>query len=572
MIILFAGIGNSVFAQKKKDKKRKKDDNQYVISKDDLRLAELYFTEAEKYYILEDYAKAYVLFQKALELNPDNGAIHYMIAQIFEKSDELDNALFHAQEALKFDPKNKYYYLLLTDIYTKQSNFSKVTEVFEEMIRVVPGTEEYLFEIAAYYIYQEDFDNALKCYNRIEEKFGVSEQVSLQKKNIYIRKGELDNAIAEIKKLIESYPGEPTYLLQLAEILMTNEKLDQAIEILKNAEKQYPDNTRIQLYLYESYKKIGHFDQAKEALDKAFYSTNLSMTERRDIINRLLTQLPNKSVEKDLFRLANATLEAYPNESESYIIYGNIFYQLDSLNPAKEMYRKALDLDNSKLNAWQNLLDIELRNNELDSVIEHSESALELYPNHALIYYFNGTAHLIKNNHLKAVRSFEQGKRLSSSNLELRAIFNGQLGDAYNGIQEHEKSDKAYEEALEFDPNSDHVLNNYSYFLSLRKEKLDLAHKMSSKLIKKNPDNATYLDTHAWVLYNLGNIEEARKHIEKAIKQSENVSGTIIEHYGDILFKLGDVDEAVKQWQKAKGMDESSDLLIKKIADRQLYE
>ena len=90
--------------------------------------------------------------------------------------------------------------------------------------------------------------------------------------------------------------------------------------------------------------------------------------------------------------------------------------------------------------------------------------------------------------------------------------------------------------------------------------------------MKKNPDNATYLDTHAWVLYVQGNIEEARKFIEKAVRQSENVSGTIIEHYGDILFKLGDVDGAMRQWQKAKGMDESSDLLDKKIADRQLYE
>jgi hypothetical protein len=50
------------------------------------------------------------------------------------------------------------------------------------------------------------------------------------------------------------------------------------------------------------------------------------------------------------------------------------------------------------------------------------------------------------------------------------------------------------------------------------------------------------------------------------------LSGTIIEHYGDILFKLGDVDSAVKQWQKAKGMDETSDLIDKKIADRKLYE
>jgi predicted negative regulator of RcsB-dependent stress response len=69
-----------------------------------------------------------------------------------------------------------------------------------------------------------------------------------------------------------------------------------------------------------------------------------------------------------------------------------------------------------------------------------------------------------------------------------------------------------------------------------------------------------------------GEFDEAKIFIEKAVNSNEGLSGTIIEHYGDILFKLGDVDSAVKQWQRAKGMDETSELIDKKIADRQLYE
>ena len=45
-----------------------------------------------------------------------------------------------------------------------------------------------------------------------------------------------------------------------------------------------------------------------------------------------------------------------------------------------------------------------------------------------------------------------------------------------------------------------------------------------------------------------------------------------MEHYGDILFKLGDVDGAVQQWEKAKKLNDTTELLDKKIADRQLYE
>ena len=166
----------------------------------------------------------------------------------------------------------------------------------------------------------------------------------------------------------------------------------------------------------------------------------------------------------------------------------------------------------------------------------------------------------------------EQGKRLSSSNLELLSVFNGQLGDVYHALENFNKSDAAYEAALDFDPDNDHVLNNYSYFLSLRNEKLDLAEKMSSKLIKEHPENPTYLDTYAWVLFKVGKYKEAKVHIEKAIANSDNVSGEVLEHYGDILYKLDDIDGAVKQWENAKLMDNATEFIDKKIADRKLYE
>jgi predicted Zn-dependent protease len=94
---------------------------------------------------------------------------------------------------------------------------------------------------------------------------------------------------------------------------------------------------------------------------------------------------------------------------------------------------------------------------------------------------------------------------------------------------------------------------------------------MSSKLVEKYPDNSTYLDTHAWVLYVKGDYNEARIYLEKAITD-ENVSGTIVEHYGDVLYQLGEVENAVRQWEVARDMLDASENIEKKIADRKLYE
>ena len=135
----------------------------------------------------------------------------------------------------------------------------------------------------------------------------------------------------------------------------------------------------------------------------------------------------------------------------------------------------------------------------------------------------------------------------------------------------YDKSNAAYEQALTLDPNNPNVLNNYSYFLALRKSDLEKAEKMSALLVKNNPDNPAYLDTYAWVLYSRQKYKDARKVIERAVVTG-NANATHFEHYGDILFQLGDVTGAVQQWEKARGLNANSEILNKKIANRKIYE
>jgi tetratricopeptide (TPR) repeat protein len=140
----------------------------------------------------------------------------------------------------------------------------------------------------------------------------------------------------------------------------------------------------------------------------------------------------------------------------------------------------------------------------------------------------------------------------------------------YHELKEYDKSDAAYQAALAFDANNAQALNNYSYYLSLRGKDLPKAKEMAGKLVKQFPDNDTYLDTYAWVLYKLKDYAGARAQLEKAIKTSKD--GTVLEHYGDVLFQLGDAARAVEQWQLARKAGGTSTLIDRKIKDRKLYE
>jgi Tfp pilus assembly protein PilF len=185
---------------------------------------------------------------------------------------------------------------------------------------------------------------------------------------------------------------------------------------------------------------------------------------------------------------------------------------------------------------------------------------------------FLGIARLQKKQPKEAAESLNEGLKLVIDNPPLEAQFYANLGDAYYRLKEYGKSDDAYESALKINPEDTYVLNNYAYYLSLRKEKLERAAEMSKKTVDMNPGNSSYLDTYGWILYTQGKFSEAEQWIGKAVKASSSPSAVILEHYGDVWYQLKDTNKALEYWRRAKEAGPASDLLDQKIRDQKLIE
>ena len=572
-VILVSTSFFDLSGQKKKRNRSQNDEPNFTetLSEDDLMQAEYYFIEGEKFFILDQYDKALELFKEAYSSNSSSAAINYKIAQTYYALDKKEDALTYIIRASEIDPENKYYYILTADIYTSMSNFEQASQVYEKMMVNTTGTENYLYELAALYLYQNDLEKALDTYEKAKVRFGIIEEVAYQKQQIYLKLGRNEEALNEIRELVDTYPTETIYKIDLAKLLSDTGENEEAIKILQQLLEADPTNAQASVLLSEVYRKSGDKEKAMESLKVAFENPSLNFQAKLQLLGGYISQLPDAQIEDIAVELSGKITTAHPDESRGFAIAGDLHYQLGNKPEAADNYRRAVKLDNSNFSLWQNAIQLEFELSQYDSAIVHSEEALEYFPNQASLYYYNGTAHLIKKNFRKAIRSLEQGQKYAVANPNLKSVFFGQLGDAYNSVEEHDKSDQAYEEALKIKPDNDHVLNNYSYFLSLRKVKLEKAREMSAQLVERYPDNATYLDTHAWVLYMLEEYKEAHIFLERATLDKD-ASGTIFEHYGDVLFKLKKVDQAIEQWKKAKELGETTDLIDKKIADRKLYE
>lgn len=275
---------------------------------------------------------------------------------------------------------------------------------------------------------------------------------------------------------------------------------------------------------------------------------------------------------ENLLSLTKELIKQSPNEAKGYVVLGDLQMKKGEMATARDNYVKSTLYDKSVFEVWLAIVELDAKLNHIDSLAKHSEEAIEYFPNQSFFWYHNGFANFAKKDYQKAISSLEEARNLAVDNPELAKHVNALMGDTYNELKKYAKSDEAYEAVLKTDPDYEHVLNNYSYYLSLRKDKLSRAVQLSSHLTDKFGDNATYLDTHAWVLYTMKEYQKSREFLERAIKQSTGVSGTIIEHYGDVLYQLGEKDKAIEQWKKARQMGENSTNIDKKIQSGQLIE
>jgi len=546
-----------------------------VVPTEELEQQAIYI-EASKEKMIGNYPEAIKLYERCLGMNPKNAAAHYEVANIYGTRGQQALALPHARDAALLDAKNPWYQRLYAQILQQNYKFPEAAAVLQKLTKTYPERVDYLAEYADALLYADKPDDALKVYDRIGEIQGPSEELLLQKLKILDRKGEKTKVEQTLKELIQANPKEERYYGMLGDYYRKEGKPEKAVEIYNQLLQLDPGNGYVHLSLSDHYRQQNDNPRAFQEMKLGFSNPAVDIdTKVKILLNYYYaSDAPGKEsagLRGEADTLCRILVETHPDEAKAFSIYGDFLSRERKPEEARSMYRKALALDKSRYAIWNEVLLINSQLNDLESQLNDSKQAIELFPTQPTPYFFLGIAQSQKKQYQDAVTNLQTGAAFVVDNTALLIQFYSALGDAYNGLKEYERSDGYFDRALNLDPDNAYVLNNYSYFLSLRGEKLEKAEQMSRKANRLEPDNASYQDTYAWVLYRKGNFDEAKTWMEKALAK-DPANGTLLEHMGDILFRLGRVEEAVTHWKNAKAKGGGSELLDKKINDKKLYE
>jgi len=547
-----------------------------VLSESERMEIDFLFFNAQKEKLIGNVGVAENLFLEILKRDPTQAQAHYEVARTSLARQDVLRAYTYASKASSLDPQNGWYLRLEADLLRQLGQQKEAIPVLRRLSKL-PKQEELavLLDISMMYGEINQYAEAIKVLNEIEKISGPAPELSEQKRQYFTKMGKPDKAVEEIKKLNEAFPSDIDFILYLGQLYFEQKEYAKAKIEFEKALAIDAENGKIYFALADVTRVLKQDEQAFDYLRKAFGFSDVDIDLKVQVLLNLFEEFDrDPALRKLALDLSETLTKIHPADAKSWAIRADFLYHGRDYQGAVIAYKKAIDTDEAaqKYTVWQQYLLSLLETQQFVLLASESQKAVGLFPNQPVPFFLGGVALLQEKQYDASIELLRAGAKVVYGNTQLESQFYASLGDAYNAISKHEESDLSYDRSLRLNPNNALVLNNYSYYLSLRKVNLAKAEEMSRKSLSLEPKNPSYLDTYGWILYQLGKYDDAKKYINDAIAATSGDNGTLLEHLGDILYKLGEQEQALQLWLRAKTAGNTSDFIDRKIAEGTLYE
>lgn len=518
-------------------------------------------------------SEAYFMLQQALALQSDHVGALYELAKLEYglRNDSL--ACLYLERAVACDTTNYWLRQELASLYVQMGREAEGIAALESLAAQYPRKSELLLQLSDMYARGGDYEGMLRVMERVELLEGKSEETSMAKFRCYVRLGEEEKAFAEMQELAEEYPNDVRYGVLIGDLQLDAGHLEEAKATYDRLLQEHPNNANVLLALSNYYSTTGEDSLYRLTREQLLLHESLNAEVRYRFMHAMvmstLSEGSDTTEVMSLFRL----LLARPQE-DTELCELCVRYMVTKDAPDEQVeavLRQMLEIDAECDLARSELLSRAINRMETDEIERLCRTAVQFNSANALYYYYLGLVLYQQGEDEEALEVMRKGLgRLDAkSNLTMIVNMHAICGDIYHKLGDDAAAFAAYDSCLLYRPNDAMVLNNYAYYLSLRGQDLERAERMSLKSIeqerKTSGENATYLDTYAWILFMQKRYEQARAVMERVLSiygylpgeltdSTEQRDPNIVEHAGDIYSKLSQPEQALYYWQEAAAL------------------
>lgn len=382
-----------------------------------------YFFEALTQRGIENYDKAIIALQKALEKEPKNAAFLFELGK-----NQLDVKNYIAAEmafksAIEIDAKQRWYWNGLYDIYYQTKAFDKAIGVVQKLVEFDPNMRE---DLVSLYMTTDQKEKALALLKEMEATAHLTKTMEFYKLKLE-RSTEFAAPKKETLELgIKEHPKYEQNYIDLINLYLSFNQEDKAFEVARALEKEIPSSEWAAVSLVKFYLNANDGTKASQAMFTVLQSTKMDFKIKHRVFNEFLIFTVNNPV---YFKEVDAAIPYFDSDTSLSVAseVAKFFWKRKDLEKAAYYFEKAIQQKPDAVESINYYLEVLQQKQDFQRLVRKAIEFSELFPTQSNYYYYAGWGCNQVKNYQKAKEYLENGLDFVVDDQPLEILFYEQL-------------------------------------------------------------------------------------------------------------------------------------------------
>ncbi len=228
-----------------------------------------YNTIGKVYFESGDLDMARLNFEKAISVDPFFDKARYNMALIYEKTENLDPALYELEEAVAINNKNAAYFGLKGVLYFRKGMTDKCIVDLKKSLSLYSGNAEVHMNLGTCLAVKGRMDEAVREFEKAVETDRDYVEAYYNLGLAKAKQGNMDEAVIYTLKALELNPAYNEAAINLGLLYLNKGEFDKAVTRFEAALSVRPKDFEAQYYKGLAYFKSGDIDRAYDNFDRA---------------------------------------------------------------------------------------------------------------------------------------------------------------------------------------------------------------------------------------------------------------------------------------------------------------
>lgn len=518
---------------------------------------------------------------------------HFIRARDYDRRGLGKMAEREYERALQFDPKSEILKDLVIKKYIESGKFTQALLLVKQGKKNEKLTRDQKRTAASIYLKMGEIARAAWMLESIKKKT-IEELSSLGL--IYESLGNVEKALGYYRAFLKKKPDALQVGFKVTKILLQEKKYREADSLLSVIQKNngpQPDlfvlRGTVALSMEDTGKALAVYDSALliDSLHEGSlrgkaqifiarsefplaidcYTRLMRNNSYGEVYGRTLSLLYYYNKEYDeaetlLMKLLHTSM----GDFELHYYLGLVFTAKKMDDLARNEFEKSLALQHNNKDAWRELINIFVRKKSYDEALAVARRYTNALPDEAHAWRMQGYIQSLQKNYPDAISAFR--KALGIDSLDAFTWF--ELGSSFERNKQIDSAVTIFKKVLKLRPDDPSTLNYLGYMWAEKGINLDTAKSYLEIALDMDPENGAFLDSYAWVYYQLGQYDSAETYINRALEKI-NDDPILYHHLGDILMKQEKYGSALPAYRKSIELgSENAQIIRKKIIDLEI--